>query len=666
MNIYIWFTLMASVSAVWLIWYLYRPLRGNDFNLQKSNIVLGKQRQAELQQDLEGGFIDTDSFDQAQDEITQTLALELNQTTSNSFTSNKNQINYRSSALILIFLLVFSFGFYDVFSPGKIQDADLLKQQIASLTLDEGLVKLKNHLDKNPDDAKTWQMLGLAYFDLDNLPESLKAYEMSHQLNPNNVRTLVEYATTLARLNEGSFTGKPTELVERALAINPNAIDAIYLTGLIAANQQDFATAEIHWKQALALLSLTDPNRQAMQEMLEQIQSIMTTKSQSTQGGLMVDVIIPEKLMLERSMNDYLMVYAKAPTGMPMPIAIVKLKLKDFTGRVVLSDDNSVTPSRLLSQAKQIIVVARISQTGGAMKQSGDIDFASDPFELEGTSRILLDMSPQIETDTDTPLPTESNIQSLEQKIKDNPKDAQAWALLGYSYISIGSNKAGIDAYNKARALEPDNVNLLIENSSMLAQLQNDQFLGEPIKLINQVLKLEPNNVEALWRLGLYQYQQNDINAAINTWENTLLFMPDQSSVKIALMKTLVAVKERHSEITQKDEKVKLAVNVEIDQDILQTRLQSDDFIMIYVRAASGMPIPIAIEKLRLKDFKGQVVLSDNNSVMSSRLLSQADKIIAVARISKTGKAMKQTDDIEIRSQPFSLKNITKISLNIK
>jgi cytochrome c-type biogenesis protein CcmH len=275
---------MASLSAVWLIWFLYRPLQGNDLNLQKSNIALGKQRQAELQQDLERDLIDESSFDQAQDEITQTLAIELNQTTSNSYAGKKNQKNHGSSVFVLIFLLVFSFAAYDALTPEKNEKTNLLEQQVASLTLDESLIKLKNHLDKNPDDAKSWQILGLTYFELDNLNDSLKAYEMSHQLDSNNVRTLVEYATTLARLKEGSFTGKPTELVEKALAINPNSIDAIYLIGLIAANQQDFSTAEKQWKQALMLLSLTDPNRQAIQQMLEQVQSMTTPRSQSTQG----------------------------------------------------------------------------------------------------------------------------------------------------------------------------------------------------------------------------------------------------------------------------------------------------------------------------------------------------------------------------------------------
>ncbi len=665
MSMQVWFVLMIGMSASWLIWFLYRPLQGNDFNLQKSNIALGKQRQKELEQDLEGDLIDAQSFSQARDEITQTLAIELSQTTDNSFANNQSQNNYGSFVFVLIFLSVFSFGIYDALSPDKSQKVESVEQQVASLSLDESLIKLQEHLDKKPDDAKAWQMLGLTYFELDNLNESLKAYEKSHQLDENNVRTLVEYATTLARLKNGIFVGKPTEMVERALSINPNSIDAIYLTGLIAANQQDFATAERQWKQALMLLPLTDPNRQAMQEMLEQVQSMRTPQSQSTQNGLMVDVIIPEQLMRERSKDDYLMVYAKAATGMPMPISIVKIRLKDFTGRVILSDDNSVMPSRLLSQAKKIIVVARISQTGNAMKQSGDVDFASDPFELKGTSRILLDMTPEPEVDEE-PLPTKESIQSLEQKVKDNPKDAESWAFLGYSYISIGKNKAGVAAYNQARELEPTNVSLLIESASILAQLQNDQFRGEPIKLVNQVLQLDANNVEALWRLGLYQYQQNTIDLAIATWERTLPLMPSQSKAKIALMKTLVMVKEKHSGKSQKDETVKLTVNVEINANTMQNRLRTNDFIMIYVRAASGMPIPIAIEKMRLKDFSGKVTLSDNNSVMPSRLLSQAGKIIAVARITKTGQAIKQAGDIEVRSQPFSLKETVKVNLNIK
>ena len=175
MSMQVWFVLMIGMSASWLIWFLYRPLQGNDFNLQKSNIALGKQRQKELEQDLEGGLIDAQSFSQARDEITQTLAVELNQTTDNSFANNQSQNNYGSFAFVLIFLSVFSFGIYDALSPDKSQKLESVEQKVASLSLDESVIKLQEHLNKEPSDAKAWRMLGLTYFELDNLNESLKA-----------------------------------------------------------------------------------------------------------------------------------------------------------------------------------------------------------------------------------------------------------------------------------------------------------------------------------------------------------------------------------------------------------------------------------------------------------------------------------------------------------
>ncbi|HIG89239.1 MAG TPA: c-type cytochrome biogenesis protein CcmI, partial [Candidatus Thioglobus sp.] len=81
MSLYLWFGLMVVTSSIWLLWFLYRPLQNNMFNLEKSNISLGKQKQAELERDLQQNLIDKDVFKQAKDEITQTLAIELSQTT---------------------------------------------------------------------------------------------------------------------------------------------------------------------------------------------------------------------------------------------------------------------------------------------------------------------------------------------------------------------------------------------------------------------------------------------------------------------------------------------------------------------------------------------------------------------------------------------------------
>ena len=91
----------------------------------------------------------------------------------------------------------------------------------------------------------------------------------------------------------------------------------------------------------------------------------------------MINVDLSDRLQQEEFKNHYLMIYVKAAQGRPMPIAIQKIKLKDFLGKVTLTDENSVMPSRKLSQSTQVLAVVRVSQSGAAMRQAGDIQVLS-------------------------------------------------------------------------------------------------------------------------------------------------------------------------------------------------------------------------------------------------------------------------------------------------
>jgi cytochrome c-type biogenesis protein CcmH len=86
---------------------------------------------------------------------------------------------------------------------------------------------------------------------------------------------------------------------------------------------------------------------------------------------------------------------------------------------------------------------------------------------------------------------------------------------------------------------------------------------------------------------------------------------------------------------------------------------------MIYAKAAQGRPMPIAIQKLPIKAFTGQVVLSDMNSVMSEKLLSQHDQALIVVRISTTGSAMKQPDDLQVVSEVVNIADNPSVTLNL-
>ncbi|TEU24944.1 MAG: c-type cytochrome biogenesis protein CcmI [Gammaproteobacteria bacterium] len=388
MSMMIWFVLMIVVSTVWLVWFLKNPLTSNLFNLEKSNVALGKQKQAELEQDLKQNLIDESEFNQAKDEIAQTLAIELNQVTGVDVLAQKN-IPLWSIGLMITFLVVASLGIYQLLTPQlKSLPVPQMVEQLEPPSLEQSMAELKKYLEENDNDFEAWQTLGLLLFELDDIDGSLKAYERSYQLNSKNVSMLVEYASTVAISQNDQFVGRASTLVREALEINPNAPDALYLAGLVAVNAGQFDLSRQLWKKALSLLPQDHPDRSILEGILVELAQIQGEPMPEYQ--VVINVDLPDRLRQDEFKNHYLMIYVKAAQGRPMPIAIQKIQLKDFTGSVILTDENSVMPSSKLSQSSQVIAVVRLSQSGSAMKQEGDIQVLSSVIDVRDNPTLNL------------------------------------------------------------------------------------------------------------------------------------------------------------------------------------------------------------------------------------------------------------------------------------
>ncbi|MGY8895788.1 MAG: c-type cytochrome biogenesis protein CcmI [Gammaproteobacteria bacterium] len=385
MSMTIWFGVMLALSIAWAVWFLKRPLADNGVDLEQSNIDIGKQRKLELQADLAQGLIDQEQFEQALEEISNTLALELKQADSKTLTKSNANIWI---VVVVVLLPIFTISVYQNLSnytpTSKSAAIDL-----PPLTLDQSVVKIEQHLKENPQDVKAWKMLGLSYFDLNKIEESLKAYEKAYQIDSSDPRLLVEYASALISANDDQFTPKPMGFIKKALEIEPNAPDALYLAGLFAANAQDFKLAKTLWNKALSALPEQSVDRQALVSILAELSRV---ESGDISNTVTVNVVISDEILASRSADDYLMIYAKAAQGRPMPIAIQKLPIKAFNGQIVLSDMNSIMSDKLLSQHDKAIVVVRISATGGAMKQADDLQVASEIITIADNPSVTLNL----------------------------------------------------------------------------------------------------------------------------------------------------------------------------------------------------------------------------------------------------------------------------------
>jgi cytochrome c-type biogenesis protein CcmH len=151
-----------------------------------------------------------------------------------------------------------------------------------------------------------------------------------------------------------------------------------------------------------------------------------------------------------------------------------------------------------------------------------------------------------------------------------------------------------------------------------------------------------------------------DLPLAKNLWQRALDSLPENSADRQALVSILQELKRTENP------KVSHTVSVNATfSEALLARRSPEDYVMIYVKPAQGRPMPIAIQKLKLKEFSGQIVLSDMNSVMPTKLLSQHDKVRVVVRVSKTGGAMKQADDLQAMSDVVSVGDNPSVDLKL-
>ncbi|MFO1506180.1 MAG: hypothetical protein U1F23_03760 [Lysobacterales bacterium] len=107
-----------------------------------------------------------------------------------------------------------------------------------------------------------------------------------------------------------------------------------------------------------------------------------TVRSSAANPGLTVHVSLAPSLARDVTPGAILFVYARAVSGPPMPLAIKRLEASDLPATVTLADADGVMPTMRLSSAHQIVVAARVSASGNAMPQSGDLEGESAPIDL--------------------------------------------------------------------------------------------------------------------------------------------------------------------------------------------------------------------------------------------------------------------------------------------
>jgi cytochrome c-type biogenesis protein CcmH len=280
------------------------------------------------------------------------------------------------------------------------------------------VAKLEERLKAQPDDVEGWQMMARSYNVMGRYADAVKAYQRLVALRPQDAQALADLADATAMANGRTLEGEPEKLILQAVKLDPRNVKALALAGTVAFNRSDFKAAVGYWEQAVALADPATGYAQQLAGVLAEARQqagLPPAPAAKPGAGAPVDTVaaatrpaaaaetpasaqaaaIRGRVVLRAGLkdkvgpDDTVFIFARAPSGSRMPLAILKKKVSDLPLDFTLDDSLAMSPAARLSSAQQVVVGARISRSGNAAPGPGDLQALSAPVGVNATGVTL-------------------------------------------------------------------------------------------------------------------------------------------------------------------------------------------------------------------------------------------------------------------------------------
>lgn len=278
-------------------------------------------------------------------------------------------------------------------------------------------------------------------------------------------------------------------------------------------------------------------------------------------------------------------------------------------------------------------------------------------------------------------------VEQLAQRLKEQPNNAEGWAMLARSYARLGRHADAVPAFVKAIALGGDDAWLLVDYADTLAVHSGRSLEGEPLQLVDRALKLDPKNPKALALAGTAAFDRRDFKGAVGYWETLATVLPPDSELGPQLQGSIDEARELagmpKGQPVQRDAAVPAATPFPAAPNAPATtapttaqavapaggaRLQGTvrlspalaaqaaptDTVFIFARSAEGPRMPLAILRRQVKDLPLDFTLDDSTAMSPASRLSLYPKVVISARVSKSGQAAPAPGDLAGQSAPMA------------
>lgn len=396
-----WFWLITALMMVVSVGLFVLPIyRGKEHDEAASRDELNKaffrDRMEELNEEAEEGLVENQNE----------LAVELKQSLLDDIPANEKSATQSKVPFVvlvpgILIMVLMSYGLYDTMgnyrevvswqeTASRLPDLSrrlmsdtnepMTDQEMAELTL-----SLRTKLHQTPDDAMGWLLLGRIGLANRDVQTAEGAMAKAYNLMPDDSDVKLGYAQSLMLSGDEQNSNTARNLLREVIRVDHGNLQAFSLLAFDAFERGAYEEAVAAWSTMKQLLPADDPRI----SMLDR--SIQRAEAQMGAGeGQSVSVTISLDEQVQLPSEGVLIVSVHSADGAPMPVAAKRLPLSRFPVEVELTDADSMIPERLMSSLPEVMVKARIDNDGNVMTRDGDWFGETDPFELGGSSQLVI------------------------------------------------------------------------------------------------------------------------------------------------------------------------------------------------------------------------------------------------------------------------------------
>ena len=402
------FGIALCVAAVFL-WVLLRERKPlTQASQANANAKVYRDQILDLDREHDSGHISDEEWRQSRDELSMRL---LEDTSAADDPVAKTEKPAVWTAVVLaVALPISAMGFYMWVGQPEALNPMALKspEQVDQKDLAKLAETLADKLQSQPENLQGWVMLGRTYRTLENFDASLKAYDTALKLSADDDLQL-ERIEVMAMQRQGNFDGEPWRVIREILQKDPQHFGALLTAGSASYAEGKYADALKYWEQARKPLEANHPDLAGLENAIATVRDKMglpakaaSTGSSGSSGPAASALNVSGQISLSTALkakanpNDAVFVYATPANGDRMPLAIMKTTVSQLPLNFTLDDSTAMTPERKLSTAGEVLIKVRVSKSGNAMPQSGDLTGASDGPVKVGAKGLKIEIKDQI------------------------------------------------------------------------------------------------------------------------------------------------------------------------------------------------------------------------------------------------------------------------------